>query len=350
MIKRSITLRTLRLFECDQPFQKRLAKIGDPVMHIRVLALFALSLVLFVGPSWAQSCTGGEEGLSCTNTFSPGNTTGTFDFSGTGDGVITFQFETVLTTFHLTVTAVELTSITNLDPAEFPTGTVCITYTKGVCVRYDVTGDVGGPNGVPVRGVDYRGVISLTLNYNSFQTVDIPAFGHAPGDFSGAVFSEDILTFYVDPLACASTFGCDPAMGGKTPGISSLAALNKPFATSAQGDVVCNPGLTAVAQTSTSGNNPIVEVSFKLVASNCSTDPPLRDKTATLSVGTKELITGNIIPTALVNGGAANKFHFDNKNGVNIQDINTNGLPSGLYYVTVTSSLFSPVTTTFTIP
>jgi len=322
-------------------------------MYIRVLALLAFAFLVLVTPSWAQqSCIGSGDGSpqTCNITFSPGNTTGTFDFSATGDGVITFQFDTVLTTFELIVSANEVASITNLDPTEFPTGTVCITYTKGVCVRYDVSGNAGGPNGVPVKDVDYKGLISLTLNYNSFQTVHIPAFGHAPGDNATDVFSEDILTFYVDPFACPSTTeSCDPGMGGKTPGISSLAALDKPFANGGQGDTVCsNPGLTAVPQASASGQNPIVEVSFKLVASNCSSDPPLRDKTATLSVGT--LVNGNVVPTTLVNGGAANKFHFDNKTGLNIQDINTNGLPSGTYYVTVISTLFSPVTTTFTIP
>lgn len=324
-------------------------------MHIRIPALFVLALLLFVTPSWAQlSCIGSGEGSqkSCFITFSPGSTTGTFDFSGTGDGVITFQFDTVLTTFTLTVSANEVSSITNLDPAEFPTGTVCIKYSIGHCVRYDVSGNVGGPNGVPVRGVDYKGVVSITLDYNSFQTVRIPAFGHAPGDNATDVFSEDILTFYVDPFACASTFGCDPVMGGKTPGISGLAGLDKPFANGAQGDTVCgNPGLTAVSQNSTSGNNPIVEVSFRLVApgGDCTNGPFLRDKTATLSVGTKDS-NGNIVPVTLVNGGAANKFHFDNKNGVNVQDINTNGLPSGIYDVTVISTVFSPVNTKFTIP
>src|SRR5258708_5018628 len=143
-------------------------------MAKRTLMLFVLSSVLFVAPSWAQlSCIGSGDGSpqSCTITFSPGNTTGTFDFSGTGDGILTFQFDKVLTTFELTVTATEVTSITNLDPTEFPTGTVCIKYTNGSCVRYDVSGNAGGPNGVPVKDVDYKGIISLTLNYNSFQTV-----------------------------------------------------------------------------------------------------------------------------------------------------------------------------------
>jgi hypothetical protein len=319
-------------------------------MAKRSLTLLVLSLALFSTPSWALSssnCTPSEGFIACQ--FSPGATgfsSATFDFGA--DGVIAFQFETVLTSFELDVTASDVAAITNLDPTEFPAGTVCITYSIGHCVRYDVSGHSGGPNGVPVRGVDYRGVVSLTLNYTSFQTVHIPAFGHAPGDFSGAIFSEDILTFYVDPNASACT-NCDPAMGGKTPGISSFAALDKPFANGAQGDTICFPGVTAVPQNSTSGQNPIVEVSFKLVASNCSTDPPLRDKSATLSVGTKDS-NNNVVPTTLVNGGAANKFHFDNKNGVNVQDINTNGLPSGTYYVTVISTLFSPVTTTFTIP
>jgi hypothetical protein len=321
-------------------------------MFLRIFTLFALAIALSGTQSWAQSC-GGEEQPPCptsiTNTFSPGVTSGTFNFGV--DGVITFQFETVLTTFSLDVTANEVATISNLDPTEFPTGTVCIPYSAspGPCVRYDVTGSAGGPNGVPIRGVDYRGLITLTLNYGSFYRPHIPAFGHAPGDNAGDIFSEDILTSYVDDHAPSCTNSCEePAMGGKTPGISSFAALDKPFANSAQGDIVC-PSLTAVPQTSSSGQNPIVEVSFKLVASNCNTDPPLRDKTATLSVASFDT-NGNLVFASLVNGGASNKFHFDNKNGVNVQDINTNKLPSGKYYVTVISTLFSPVTTTFTIP
>jgi len=257
----------------------------------------------------------------------------------------------VLTSFMLTVTANEVTSITNLDPTEFP-NTVCIPYSGNgfKCVRYDVTGNVGGPNGVPVRGVDYRGLISVTLTYDSSVQVDIPAFGHAPGDNATDVFSEDILTSYVDEHAPSCTNCEGPAMGGKTPGISSFAALDKPFPNSAQGEIVC-PFLTAVPQTSSSGQNPIVEVSFKLVASSCSTDPPLRDKTATLSVASVDPSNPpNLVFASLINGGDSNKFHFDSKNGVNVQDINTNKLPSGSYFVTVSSTLFSPVTTTFTIP
>jgi hypothetical protein len=275
-------------------------------------------------------------------------TSGTFNFGA--DGVFKFQFDAVLTSFTLTVTANEVTSITNLDPTEFPTGTVCIPYSTGVCVRYDVTGSAGGPNGVPVRGVDYRGLITVLLNYDSFDTPHIPAFGHAPGDNATDIFSEDILTSYVDEHAPSCTNCEGPAMGGKTPGISSFAALDKPFPNSAQGDRVC-PFLTAVPQTSSSGQNPIVEVSFKLVASNCSTDPPLRDKTATLSVASVDPNNPpNLAFAPLINGGDSNKFHFDNTTGLNVQDINTNKLPSGLYYVTVSSTLFSPVTTTFTIP
>jgi hypothetical protein len=318
-------------------------------MFTRIFGLFALAIALCGTQCWAQC--GGEGQPPCppsiTHTFMPGTTTGTYDFGRTVDGVITFQFESVLTTFQLTVTANEVTSITNLDQTEFPTGTVCIPYTTGFCVRYDVTGSAGGPNGVPLRGVNYNGLILLTLNYDSFYTPHIPAFGHAPGDNATDIFSEDILTSYVDEHAPSCTNCEGPAMGGTTPGISSFAALDKPFA-QPPGDTVC-PSLTAVPQTSSSGQNPVVEVSFKLVASNCNTDPPLRDKTATLSVASFDT-NGNLVFAALVNGGASNKFHFDNKNGVNVQDINTNKLPSGSYFVTVTSTLFSPVTTTFTIP
>jgi len=320
-------------------------------MLIRIFGLFALAFVLSGTQSWAQNnfC-GGEEQPPCiiTESFSPTMTSGTFNFGA--DGVFTFQFDAVLTSFTLTVTANEVPSITNLDPTEFPTGTVCIPYSTGVCVRYDVTGSAGGPNGVPVRGVDYRGLITVLLNYDSFYSPHIPAFGHAPGDNATDVFSEDILTSYVDENAPSCTVGCEePAMGGKTPGISSFAALDKPFA-QPPGDIVC-PSLTAVPQTSSSGQNPIVEVSFKLVASSCSTDPPLRDKTATLSVASVDPSNPpNLVFASLINGGDSNKFHFDSKNGVNVQDINTNKLSSGKYFVTVSSTLFSPVTTTFTIP
>jgi hypothetical protein len=314
-------------------------------MFTRIFGLFALAFALFGTECWAQgsnTCFSGEA-LSCTNPFSPGVTIGTFNFGK--DGVITFQFDTVLTSFTLAVTANEIpvaTGITNLDPTEFPTGTVCIPYSVNgfQCVRYDVAGTPSDP----VRGVDFRGLITVLLTYDSFYQVHIPAFGHDPDDTPD--FSENILTFYLDPNAPSST-NFDPAMGGKTPGISSFAALDKPFP-SGQGDIVC-PSLTAVPQTSSSGQNPIVEVSFKLVSASgsCTTSTPLRDKTATLSVGT--MSNGSPVAVSLVNGGDSNKFHFDNKTGLNVQDVNTNGLAPGSYFVTVISTLFSPVTAFFTV-
>ena len=314
-------------------------------MAKRILTLLLLSLTLFIVPGWSQSTSGNcsQDGDVAACQFSPGVTSATINF--VQDGVITFQFETVLVGFELDVTANEVGSISNLDAAEFPAGTVCIAYSTGFCVRYDVTGNVvGSPNGVPIRGVNYKGLITLTLNYDSDQVIHIPAFGHAP-ESSTPTFSENILTSYVDPSANACT-NCDPAMGGRTPGISSFAALDIPFSQTA--NTVC-PSLTAVSQSSTSGNNPIVEVSFKLVASggNCNNGPFLRDKTATLTVASGPLT--NLVFANLVNNGDSNKFHFDNKNGVNVQDINTNGLAPGLYYVTVISNDFSPVTTMFTI-
>jgi hypothetical protein len=329
-------------------------------MRIRFLAFLAMALLFVAAPSFAASSancgatTGDNPVFSITCQFTPdpsGISTATFDFGPQGDGTMTVQFETVLTTFDVTVAANEFASIPNpLDPNEFPTGTLCITYSIGHCVRYDFSGDAvpGGLNGVPVKGVNYRGLITLTLNYNSGQDVRIPAFGHAPGENSDTTtFSEDILTSYVDTGAnCPSCE--DPAMGGKTPGISPFAAFDKPFALGTIPGIVCS--LTALYQTSASDQNPIVEVSFKLVANggNCSTGPFLRDKTASLSVA----LNSNPISFAdLINGGDSNKFHFDNKNGTNVQDINTNKLPAGRYIVTVRSNLFAPVMTpSFNVP
>ena len=327
-------------------------------MYVRIIAFLALGFVLFVTPSWAASSgncgatTGDGSPFSITCHFVPGPSgSATFDFGPQGDGTMTMQFETVLTTFDVTLTATEFDVIPNpLDPNEFPTGTVCIKYFNEHCVRYDFSGDAvpGGLDGVPVKGVDYRGLITLTLNYNrsSTQVVQIPAFAHAPGlNSDSTTFSEDILTSYVDTGSnCPSC--TDPAMGGKTPGISPFAALYKPLPTAPS--VVCS--LTAAYQTSASDQNPIVEVAFKLVANggNCNTGPFLRDKTASLSVA---LNSDPISFADLINGGDSNKFHFDNKNSTNVQDINTNKLPSGYYIVTVRSSLFAPVRTpSFKVP
>jgi hypothetical protein len=327
-------------------------------VYIRALAFAAFLLALCAAPSWAASSgncgstTGDNPAFSISCHFTPdpsGISSATFDFGPEGDGTMTVQFETVLTTFDVIVTANEFPVIPNpLDPNEFPSGTVCITYFNGHCVRYDFSGTAlpGGLNGVPVKGVDYRGLITLTLNYNSGQAVRIPAFAHAPGENSNSTtFSEDILTSYVDTGSnCPSCI--DPAMGGKTPGLSPFAALDKPFATTA--GIVCS--LTAAYQTSASDQNPIVEVSFKLIPStgNCTSGPFLRDKTATLSMA---LNSSPVAFADLINGGDSNKFHFDNKSNTNIQDINTNKLPAGTYFVTVRSNLFAPVRTpSFSVP
>jgi len=160
-------------------------------MYFRVLALSVLAFLLLVAPSWAQSSTncgstvGDGSPWSITCHFVPGPSgSATFDFSPQGDGTMTMQFETVLTDFHVTLTANEFASPTPgipnpLDPNEFPSGTVCIAYFNERCVRYDFSGDLvsgAGLDGVPVKGVDFRGLITLTLNYNrsSTQLVQIP--------------------------------------------------------------------------------------------------------------------------------------------------------------------------------
>ena len=326
-------------------------------MRFRILSLlFCIAVFPSLVRSQSQTCTPQNQSqspFSCSITFSPGTTgvsTGVFDFSAQEDGVITFQFDTVLTNFTLTVSANEVTSV-QVDQNSEVAGATCINYFRTTgnhdCVRYDVAGNGGaGLDFLPLRGTDYRGLINVTLKYGSFVVIQMPVFGHAPGD-TNQIFSENIITSYVDENAPSFTPSDDPAMGGKTPGLSSFSALSQPFANGASGLFVCQ-NLTATPQKSTSGNNPIVEVTFRLATTeaNCNTGPYLRDKTASLTVATSP----GLAFVNLVNDGDSNKFHFDNKSGTNIQDINTNKLLSGTYFVTVISDQFSPVTTTFTIP
>lgn len=311
-------------------------------MRKPMFALLALAISLFGTQCWASTCSPSVEGVSCTNTFSSGTTTGTFDFSNSGDGILIVQFDTVLTTFDLTVTFTH--TIDPLDPNEFPTGTVCVTYefNGSQCDQYDFTGSAGGPNGVPVRNTDYKGLIMLTLSYFTNQTVHNPAFGHAPGDIT--TFTEDILTSYSTSTICGAS--CDPTMSGTTPGLSSVVALDEPL-TDNGNDTFCS--LTLTPTNNPSGQKSQMEVTLKIVSgSNCN-GTGLRDKTARLSVSTIDG-SGNVIFPALKNV-EGNKFHWDNKNGLNEYDISTDGLVSGqTYNVTVFSSKISPQSATFVAP
>lgn len=309
-------------------------------MSKRVCVFFALAMALFVTPSWAATCSSSvTEGVqACTNTFSPTDTTGTYDFSGNGNGVLVVKFATVLTTFNLTVTVNH--TIDPFDPNEFPAGTVAVTYSDngGKQDQYDFTGNAGGPNGVPVRNTDYKGLIDLTLSYNTNQTVHNPAFAHAPGD--STTFTEDILTGYSTAcgLACV-----DPTMDGSTPDLSSVAAADEQF--TENGDTFCS--LTVTATNVSSGQKPQEEVTLNIASGSCGAKG-IRDKTARLSVWTTD--NGSVIFPALQNV-EANKFHWDNSNGLNEFDISTEGLVSGqTYHVTVFSSKISPQSTTFTAP
>jgi len=302
----------------------------------RILALLALSISLFGTQCWAQTTCGGVEQPPCsiTNTFSPGTTTGTYDFSSTGDGVLIVRFVTVLTTFTLTVTINH--TIDPFDPNEFPADTVAVTYCNGNKDQYDFTGNAGGPNGVPVKNIDYRGLINLELSYSTCQAVHTPAFAHAPGD--STTFTEDILTSYFEPVS-------DPTMDGSTPGLSSVAAADEPL-TDNGNDTLCSVTLTPTNNPSEQKSE--IEVALKIVSgSNCSL-PGLRDKTARLSVSTGG--GGNFSFPALKNV-EGNKFHWDNKNKLNEYDISTDGLVSGqTYAITVFSGKISPQSATFVAP
>jgi hypothetical protein len=227
-----------------------------------------------------------------------------------------------------------------LDPTEFPPGTLCVTYpgnTSGVCEQYDFTGNAGGPNGVPVKNTNYKGLISLTLTYFTSSTVHTPAFGHAPGDIT--TFTENILTSYSDD---GPTEG--PTMGGKVPGLSSVVALDEPLGDNGT-DTFCAP-LVLTPTNNPSLHKPEIEVTLKIGGASGCGAKGIRDKAASLSVSTTDNTTGNIIFPALKNA-EGNKFHWDNKNGLNEYDINIDGLLDGKYTVTVFASKISPQKTTF---
>src|SRR5262249_23416999 len=205
----------------------------------------SLLFVLCIAPLAAQDNCTSEGTLTCsfspTSGDMPAVTTGVFNFGSRGTLVV--EFDTVLTNFTLSVDAalVSLSTLqSNLDPNEFPSGTRCVQYdvvTPGNCVQYNFMGTAnpGGPFGLPVKNKDYKGLITLVLTYetlSSFVTRD-PAFGHAPGDIT--IFTENILTSYFE------TPPSDPGMGGKTPGLSSVVALDEPLT---ENDAACPLTLT----------------------------------------------------------------------------------------------------------
>jgi hypothetical protein len=311
-------------------------------MAKRILVLLVLSLTLLIAPSWGATCTQFVPGNPCTNVVSPADTTAIYEFGSQGRLVV--QFETLLTTFSLTVTTSNPSNTTlqgELDPNEFPSGTSCVQYPSAdlnTCIVYSFTGSGttgNGPNGVPVKNIDYQGLITLTLSYFTFQTVHTPAFGHAPGDIT--TFTENILTSY-----SANPVASDPTMSGKTPGLSSVVALDEPLTSSNTG---CP--LTLTPTNNPSGQKPEVEVTMKIVSGTDCTATGLRDKTASLSVSMTDSAGNESFPALKNTEG--NKFHWDNKNGLNEYDISLEGLSDGQYTATAFSSKVSPESADFCV-
>jgi hypothetical protein len=322
-------------------------------MAKRTLAFLVFSLALFITPSWAQTGPCLIEGDPNCFTFDATHTSHTYNAFGDSSS-LTVQFETVLTNFDLRVT-IHTPKPTDssvfcegpcpfaimLDPTEFPPGTLCVTYpinSPGTCEQYDFTGNAGGPNGVPVKNTNYKGLITLTLTYLTSPgfVVHTPAFGHAPGDIT--TFTENILTSYsVDGPAVG------PTMGGKVPGLSSVVALDEPLTDNGT-DIFCAP-LTLTPTNNPALQKPEIEVTLKIAGASGCGAKGIRDKAASLSVSTTDT-TGNITFPALRNA-EGNKFHWDNKNGLNEYDINLDGLTDGKYTVTVFASKISPQNTTF---
>ena len=315
-------------------------------MFIRIFGLFALAISLFGTQCWATTNSSGSpavfpapvEGPFCSsdseslppcaipNSFSSGTTRGVYDFGVNGQLIV--DFVKVLRPFTLTVTT-QFPAVPNLDLRVFP-NTTCFHYSfSGQCTQYDFTGTANGPNGVPQKNRDYTGLITLTLTYNSGDSAQDPAFGHAPGE--STTFSEDILTNYFEVIS-------DPTMGGKTPGLSSVIALNK---TLAENDAFC---FVSPHDGDTFHVGQEIEVEFQLSdnTSTCASNPE-RDKDARLSFFTRDS-TGLpvFIPVGKDEGGR--KFHFDHEEGVNEREVDTEGLKTGTYYITVFSDEFPPQT------
>ncbi len=312
-------------------------------MFVRIFGLFVLAISLFGTQCWAVPC--GVEGAppcppSFSNLFSPGNTHGVYDFTSTGDGKLVVDFVTVLAPFTLTVTVDH--TIDGLAEGVFPPTTVCVTYAinGGQCDEYDFSGDAGGPNGVPIKNFNYKGLITLTLSYFTAQTAQTPAFLHAPGDNSTAVYSEDILTSYSSFPPCPVEF-CDPTMKGKLPGLSTVAAFDEHLPS----DAFC---LVSPQPPATFEVGQEIEVAFRLTppSTSCTTNTgnSIRDKDAQLSVVDSQ---GNF--QTIRNHEEGNKFHFDKDDGVNERDLNTEGLLPGTYTVTLFSDEFSPHSFTITL-
>src|SRR6202790_2596435 len=145
--------------------------IGGSIMFIRIFGLFALAISLFGIQCRAQENCFGGEGVVVSCNFSPGITEGIYDFTGTGDGRLVVDFVTVLPPgFTLTVTVNH--NIDHLAPGVFPHNTMCVQYAPNGfrCDQYDFSGNAHGPNGVPVKNKDYKGLITLTLSYFTAQT------------------------------------------------------------------------------------------------------------------------------------------------------------------------------------
>jgi hypothetical protein len=321
-------------------------------MFIRIFAFLGLAFAFSGTQCWAvpTSCTAVEGPPCIRNTFSRGNTTGVYDFTSTGDGRLVVHFVKVLTTFTLDVT---VDHIIDGHPG-FPDA-VCVSYsTNGSqCDEYDFTGSVTSnpPHNVPVQNQDYKGLITLTLDYFTIQTVHSPAFLHAPG--ASPVFKEDILTSYsayppcpptaVEGLNCNNPPSGDPTMTGKTPGLSTVAAFDEPGADDCFVWISPTDG-----QPFQAGQE--IEVEFQLfdrtTPTTCGSDP-IRDKDARLSLSRVDNGQLTVVPIGKDEG--AKHFHFDNEHGVNELEVDTEGLKPGVYIITVVSDEFTQQTRTVVI-
>ncbi len=318
----------------------------------RMFAFLALAFALLGIQCWAtpkttsspavaailepSSCTAGTEfAPPCIrNTFSPGNTTGVYDFGASGRLVV--EFVTVLPPgFTLDVTLQQQTATPPFDTEKFRADTTCFHYPGNLCTQYNFTGNANGPNGVPQRNVNYQGRITVIDRYSSGDQPNHPLFLHAP-EFN-TTFIKNILVAYFRPMG-------DDTMDGVVPSLSAVAAFNEPLD---ENDTFCFVSPHS-GQTFEIGQE--IEVAFRLFPSGpCAgnTGEPIRDKTARLSLA--KIVAGQPVFQRIRDHEDGNKFHFDHEDGVNVRELDTEGLTPGTYTITLISKMFPPQSVTINL-
>lgn len=278
-----------------------------------------------------------------TQTFSPGNTTNTYNF---GSSTTQIQFlGNVLTTFDLTITktptspadlaamlsnpevfsAVGLAAPLNTS-AVFPPGTTCMHESSagGFCTSYVAT----STGGLPQQGTDFTGNYQVKIAYFSEDVVLNPGMGHE----KNGLIQEDILTDF-SPNA---TPGSDPAGQGRTDNFSGFVMLNEPLI---QNGNFCGFRPPLLFSGRIFGAGAEIPVKFQVTTGPNCTGSFITDAVARISVS--KLTSGGPVLQKIHSDDHFNKgnlFRVVGKQYIFI--LETDNLRPGMYQITVFSNRF----------